>query len=438
MTIVVTKSPPVIVRPSEPPPPPMRVIEKLSSFDKVSANSLLTLFLVFDPIHDTAYTIKRALSQALVHYYPFAGRIIAADDGEFHVLCNGEGVTFVAATANCALNDIKLFHVSNGKTTISMTMLDELDLYQPKAEGCGPTDPLLLMQVTEFTCGGFVLGVTWNHGIADGVGVAQFLRAVGELACGSPSPSVVPVRWDPLLPSYPPSIVELVVRPNPIMLVAPIGVTIPLSLINHIKASFRDHSSGQTTCTTFEVVAAVLWQCRTRAIISDPDAIALLSFAVNMRKHVGAKDGYYGNCIAGHEVMETTGMVAKMDIIDLVKMIKRSKDKIPGKPADQLLLSNKGGDFSEMIRDMDEQHRDRLQYNTLILSSWRNIGFEEVDFGGGTPARVMCYVSPPLVFPLCITNLPCKGEDGPSNVFSVCVKEEHADAFVAELARFNM
>ncbi|GJN16175.1 hypothetical protein PR202_gb03135 [Eleusine coracana subsp. coracana] len=165
-----------------------------------------------------------------------------------------------------------------------MTMLDELNLYQPKAEGCRPTDPLLLMQVTEFTCGRFVLGVTWNHGITDGIGVAQFLRAVGELACGSPSPSVVPVRWDPLLPIHPPSIVELVVRPNNPLLVTPIGVTIPLSLINHIKASFRDHSGGHTTCTIFEIVAAILWQCRTRAIISDPDAIALLSFAALLQK----------------------------------------------------------------------------------------------------------------------------------------------------------
>ncbi|GJN16177.1 hypothetical protein PR202_gb03137 [Eleusine coracana subsp. coracana] len=156
-----------------------------------------------------------------------------------------------------------------------------------------------------------------------------------------------------------------------------------------------------------------------------------------MRKHVGAKDGYYGNCITGQEVMATSGTVANMDIVELVKMIKRSKDEILGKPADKLLLSNKGGDFSEMIRGMDEQQRERLQYNTLLLSSWRNIGFEEVDFGGGMPERVMCYVSPPLVLPLCVTNLPCKGEDCPSNVFSVCVKEEHADAFAEEFARFR-
>lgn len=38
-------------------------------------------------------------------------------------------------------------------------------------------DPLLLVQVTEFSCGGFV--------VADGTGMAQFLQAVGELARGT-------------------------------------------------------------------------------------------------------------------------------------------------------------------------------------------------------------------------------------------------------------
>uniref|UniRef100_A0A0E0JGX4 Uncharacterized protein n=1 Tax=Oryza punctata TaxID=4537 RepID=A0A0E0JGX4_ORYPU len=44
--------------------------------------------------------------------------------------------------------------------------------------------------VTEFACGGFVLRVMWNHGVADSCGLAQFLRTVGELVRGLPSPSV--------------------------------------------------------------------------------------------------------------------------------------------------------------------------------------------------------------------------------------------------------
>jgi len=54
-------------------------------------------------------------------------------------------------------------------------------------------DPLLLVQVTEFACGGFVVGVSSNHVIADGAGTVQFLQAVGELARGISPPSCFPI-----------------------------------------------------------------------------------------------------------------------------------------------------------------------------------------------------------------------------------------------------
>jgi len=71
----------------------------------------------------------------------------------------------------------------------------------------------------------------------------------------------------------------------------------------------------------------------------------------------------------------------------------------------------------------------------LYISSWRNIGFEGVDFGSGAPARVMFHDGrrrPPAV-PTCMVYLPCRGKDG-VNVLSVAVKEEHAEEFLGELA----
>ena len=132
----------------------------------------------------------------------------------------------------------------------------------------------------------------------------------------------------------------------------------------------------------FEAVAAVLWQCRTRAIASRPDSVALLSFAANVRRHVNAKDGYYGNCTGAPLVTATAGTVANAEVTDLVEMIKRAKDGV----YDHLFAKN-DNDY-----DLDENQLDELLYNALVLSSWRNIGFEKADFGGGTPERVMCYM----------------------------------------------
>ncbi|KAE8808334.1 3'-N-debenzoyl-2'-deoxytaxol N-benzoyltransferase-like [Hordeum vulgare] len=74
---------------------------------------------------------------------------------------------------------------------------------------CRHADPLLLVQVTEFVCGGFAVARTWNHVLTDGEGMAQHMGVVGEFARGaSPAPSVVPLRADDgSLPCLPHSMV---------------------------------------------------------------------------------------------------------------------------------------------------------------------------------------------------------------------------------------
>ncbi|XP_062186659.1 acyl transferase 15-like [Phragmites australis] len=424
MSSTVMKSLPVVIRPAELEMTTSNI--DLHSFDKGLGDMPATCFLVFDhPIDEPVETIKKGLSRALVYYSPIAGRLAAgAGNGELRVECNGEGVVFVAASTDRALNEAKFFDRSPG----AMTLPDDLAVYYPD-DKCGRTDPLLLMQVTVFSCGGFVVGVTWNHAIADGAGMAQFLQAVGELARGLPAPSVIPIRWDDSLPGIPPTIA--IAQQSMTGLASQdfafFDYTIPSSLISRIKAEFRDHANGQP-CTVFEAVTAVLWQCRTRVAISDPEAPALLFIVANVRKHVGAKDGYYGNCVSGQLVMATSGSVANGDIMGIVKMIKGAKEQIPKRLKHNNIDS--GG---------RERHGDMLRYNynLLSVSSMRNIGLDEASFGGGRPVRVMCRArAPHMTVPSCVACLPWKGKDG-ANVLTRCVREEHVNAFLGELARFT-
>lgn len=48
----------------------------------------------------------------------------------------------------------------------------------------------------------------------------------------------------------------------------------------------------------------------------------------------------------------------------------------------------------------------------------------------------MCHVPGVPPIPGCIACLRCEGRDG-VNVLSCCVKEEHADAFLAEIAKLG-
>ncbi|KAM0850241.1 hypothetical protein ACQ4PT_053212 [Festuca glaucescens] len=415
MRVIVTKSSPVVVVGASEPETATGDIIDLTSFDKCFAPSPTTLLFVFDqPIDDPVETIKKALSQALVHYPPMAGRLAGADKEEpTHIVCTGEGVPFVAAAASCALDDAGPLH------------LLDLAVRYP-AEYCRLIDPLLLMQVTRFTCGGFVVGVTNNHVMADAAGLAQFMQAVGELARGMPVPSIVPVRSevDSSLPRLPQPMVAEVrshLRVEKGEFLPFLDVAIPTSLVSRIKAK-----CGAGKCTVFDAIAAVLWRCRTRAVISDedndPNAPMLLVMPRNARKLVGAKKGYYGNCIIFQLALATRDMVATGDIKDLVKIIRLAKEKMPENSGDG--------------RDEQQAQRAPERYNTLTISSVRNLGFEAMDFGGGMPSRMMWKTEQPVGL-ACVVCSPCKPKDI-INVMSLCVKPEHADAFLHELAALNI
>ncbi|CAO2200650.1 unnamed protein product [Urochloa humidicola] len=430
--VVVTKSSPVTVVPSESEPatPQHGDTVSLSSFDKCVVPFPVTTLLVFDrPIHEPAETVRKALSRALAHYRPVAGRLAAGPDGgELHLACTDDGVTFVAASAGCVLDVEEL--------ATSVALLKDLALYYP-GDLCRNGEPLLLVQVTEFSCGGFVVGATWNHIVADGAGMGQFLQAVGELVRGVSPPSVVPVRrWDDSLPGLPPSMVaaQRSTMDHEPQDLAYLDVTVPASLIGRVRAE----SGG---CTVFEAVTAVLWRCRTRAAAramsqgGDPEALAPLAFPCNMRAHASAGDGYYGNCVTVQTVPATRAAVASGSVGDLVRLIRRAKERAP----DILCRSRSSsiiGDGGQGITGDDGAAEEQPQlgwYDAVVVVSWRNLGFDEVDLGAGTPARVMWYGERNVAG--CVVCPPGNGrEDGGVRVSAIFVKPEHIDAFLGELA----
>ncbi|WVZ83367.1 hypothetical protein U9M48_030525 [Paspalum notatum var. saurae] len=404
---VLTKSSPVVVVPSESEQtttPPAGNTIALSSFDGMPFP--MRLVLAFDrPIHEPVETIKRALSRTLHHYQPVAGRL----DGQGGIACTGEGVAFVAASASGALDE-------------AMATLQQMDL-TPRFPGvfCRDVDPLLLVQMTEFSCGGFVVGITWNHLLADGAGIGQFLCAVGELARGVSPPSVAPVRLfgtgTTRSGASPRPQRSTVLDNNGPRYLVRHDVAVPLSLVSRIK--------GESGCTAFEAVAAVIWRCRTRAVASAADTPAPLSFSRNVRALVGASAGYYGNCVVGQVVPATSGAVASSSIADLALLIRRAKENVPD------VLSSSDGEAAAPDDGGAQAAPPHQWYDGLSVISWVYLGFEAADFGGGGAARVMWHEDRTFL-PCCMVCSPCRGDA--FNVSSLCVKPEHAEAFLQELA----
>ncbi|XP_038982253.1 benzyl alcohol O-benzoyltransferase-like [Phoenix dactylifera] len=132
---------------------------------------------------DPARVIHEAVAKALVHYYPFAGRLREGGRRKLVVECTGEGVLFIEADADVRLEQF-------GDALLSpCPFLEEL-LYDVEGSRDMLNCPLLLFQVTRLRCGGFILGIRVNHAMTDGPGLVQLKNAVAELARGLPAPAV--------------------------------------------------------------------------------------------------------------------------------------------------------------------------------------------------------------------------------------------------------
>ena len=89
----------------------------------------------------------------------------------------------------------------------------------------------------------------------------------------------------------------------------------------------------------FEAVLAVLWRCRVRATMPAGSGTTpvLLTFAADMREYMGASAAYYGNCVANQRLAAATnGAVASADLVDLVKMVRHAKARLPDKLKEEL------------------------------------------------------------------------------------------------------
>ncbi|KAH9296880.1 hypothetical protein KI387_028562, partial [Taxus chinensis] len=263
---------PVIVAPCTPSP---KAMLQLSSIDNIPGlrNVINNLLFVYNATSDKkisaldpAKIIREALSKVLVYYYPFAGRFRSKENGELELECTDEGALFVEATAD---NDL--------------SVLGDLDHLRPSFQHLLFWHPphthvealhLLALQVTHFTCGGFVLGVSFHHSICDARGGARFLQGLAEMARGYDKPSVEPI-WDR----------ELLKLENPTRLqfyhmeLNMESIQLPPTIVEESVLAFlvinyetikRMKKSIAKECkhffSAFDVVAALAWRARTKAL----------------------------------------------------------------------------------------------------------------------------------------------------------------------------
>ncbi|KAE9594219.1 hypothetical protein Lal_00001221 [Lupinus albus] len=376
----------VIVKPSKPTP---CVTLSLSTFDNNPALNILchTIYVYQANLDypngqhqlDPAHVIKEALSKALVYYYPLAGKIIRNDDGKLRIKCNGDGVPFLEASANCELSSL---HYLEG---IDVPTLQKLLFDNPSQDET--SEHALVFKVTKFLCGGFTIGLGLSHAVCDGFGASQFFRALAELASGKSEPTVKPV-WERE------KLVGTILK-EPLKLpmdetlraASPFWPTTEIShecfnlngdIIQRLKMRLmKEGECVDDSFTTLETLGAYVWRSKARALELSSDGQTLFCLAVGVRHLLDQPlpDGYYGNAFVAANVVLTVKELKERPLSYVVKLIKESK---------KLACNN------EYIRNSINMLETMIQYNiriegtgaSMVLTDWRQLGLlEEVDFG---------------------------------------------------------
>ncbi|ONK63049.1 uncharacterized protein A4U43_C07F10880 [Asparagus officinalis] len=413
MDFIVTKSSQSMVCPASPTP---SLTLDLSTIDRLPGlNAKVRTYHVFGSGSGSGLTpakaIREALSKALAYYYPLAGRLVRSSDGNLQIECNAQGAWFIDATASCRLEDI------NYLSHPLVPMHDQL-LPDPQPE-IGPSDVLVLMQVTQFTCGGFVIGLESSHAVFDGLGSAQFLNCVAEFSRGLKAPTVEPVWYREAIPK-PPGVAYVPFDASPPFLMPSYKleqaiIDVSLDDISCFKSQFFELTGER--CSVFDTLVARVWQRRTRAINLDPDVQVKLVFFANARPlvHPALPVGFYGNCFFPVTVTITSEKLVSASIVEVVKLIKKAKAKLPV-------------EFARWAAgEGEDPYVPSLGYTTLFVSEWSRLGFKEIDYGWGTPIQVVPLTYSDLI-PVCILGSPPAPMKG-ARFIAQCVEEEHLEEF---------
>ncbi|KAJ1259751.1 hypothetical protein BS78_10G180200 [Paspalum vaginatum] len=360
-----------------------------------------------------AAVVRDALADALVHYYPFAGRVVEDVPGRPAVLCSAEGVYFVEAAANCTLADVNFL-----ERPLLLAKEQLVPCPTPDQWPVEPHNSIAMIQVTTFTCGGFVVGLRTNHAVADGTGAAQFLNAVGDLARGLPEPRVKPVWGRDRFPD--PDIKPGPLPELPVLALEYIAFDFPASYLGSVKSQYAAHTGGKI-CSGFDVVIAKLWQCRTRAIDAAPGADVRLCFFASVRHVLKLEPGYYGNAIFPVKVSAPAEKVAASSVVELVGMVREAKRRM----AEECLS------WAEGRTGGRDPFQMAFNYESVYVSDWSKLGFNDVDYGYGTPMSAGPLVNCDLIASVIVMRAPAPLAG--TRLLASCVTKEHADDFARRM-----
>ncbi|XP_022156263.1 spermidine hydroxycinnamoyl transferase-like [Momordica charantia] len=429
-------------------PTPHRTLT-LSESDQAMLEGYIFIIYVYKKAFDidasslTIDSMRNSLSQILVPYYPLAGRLRWIDGGRLEIDCCGAGVQLseAEASADAKFDDYGDFEPSDATRQLV-----------PKPDYRAPIEdqPLVLVQVTRFSCGGVVIGIAVSHFVVDGISVITFINSWASIARGEKTVESIIPKWpnherDFLRPVLDPLHFHHQEYESPPLLIGHSCVeeernkqtTVALlKLTKHqhekLKKIANEGSSMLRPYTRFEAVGGHIWACACKArnstttCESDQPTAALITASIRQRIRPPPPEGFCGNA-----TLLTVTPICKFG--DLIKNpLSYAAGKIregTWKLTDEYIKSAISFLASREIEWIKEWYRTKATpfwgNPNLDLGCWTLMPLYDADFGWGRPS----YVGP---IPLVVDDgwsIIMTGPDDGSLAVVICLQTKHMDEF---------
>lgn len=383
----------------------------------------------FDP-----QVLKEALSKALVPFHHMAGRLEKDENGRMSILCNAKGVLFVEAETSSTIDEVGDF-----------TPHSEMLQFIPEVDRSSIFSyPLLLAQATFFKCGGVCLGVGLHHILGDGTSAIHFINSWSEIARVlslttppfidrtlldarvPPIPAMHHVEYDP-----PPTLNTHIsgdqtpeIQSNPEPTCAKI-LTITFDQLRTLKnKSRKDVADGSTiNYSTFETLAAHIWQCTCKARGITNDQATKLHIPTDGRSRLNPPlpAGYCGNALFTTAVLGLSGEIQSKPLVHTITKIRGALKRMDNEYLRSAI------DYLHVQPNLEALKRGPHTFNNpnINIVSWMTMPIYDADFGWGRPS----FMGPAVVLfegMAYITRSP--SNDGSFMIF-ICLESNHMELF---------
>lgn len=377
----------------------------------------------FDP-----QVLKDALSRVLVQFYPMAGRLGRDEDGRIEINCNAEGVLFVEAETPSLIDDFGDF-----APTVELRQLIPAVDYSKDIS----FNPLLVLQVTYFKCGGVSLGVGMQHHVADGASGLHFVNTWSDVARGL-DVTLPPFIDRTLLrardPPHP-TFKHIEYLPPPAMKPSPQSPTsdsvpeaevsifkLTKEQLNILKAKSKE-DGNTVNYSSYEMLSGHVWRsvCKARGLPDDQESKLYIATDGRSRLRPALPPGYFGNVI-----FTTTPIAAAGDLMSKPTWYAASRihDALARMDNEYLWSAL---DYLELQPDLKALVRGAHTFKcpNLGITSWTRLPIHDADFGWGRPI----FMGPGgIAYEGLAFALPSATNDGSLSI-AICLQKEHMKVF---------